>query len=58
MKGLAENCQMIIKRADKRPCVVLLDRGDYLVELGKQLQDADIYEDTDFKESDMFKLVE
>ena len=49
---------MIIKRADKRPCVVLLDREDYLVELGKQLQDADIYEDTDFKESDMFKLVE
>ena len=41
---------MIIKRADKRPCVVLLDREDYLVELGKQLQDADIYEDTDFKE--------
>ena len=54
MKGLAENCQMIIKRADKRPCVVLLDREDYLVGLGKQLQDADIYEDTDFKESDMF----
>ena len=39
-------------------CVVLWDREDYLVEAEKQLQDVDIYEDTDFKESDLVKLVE
>ena len=49
---------IIIKPADKGPCVVLWDREDYLAEAEKQLQDVDIYEDTDFKESDLVKLVE
>ena len=34
------------------------DGEDYLAEAEKQLQDIDIYEDTDFKESDLVKLVE
>ena len=49
---------IIIKPADKGPCVLLWDREDYLAEAEKQLQDVDIYEDTDFKESDLVKLVE
>ena len=58
MRGLVEDRNIIIKPADKGPCVVLWDCEDYLAEAEKQLQDVDIYEDTDFKESDLVKLVE
>ena len=58
MRGLAEDRSLIIKPADKGFCVVLWDREDYLAEAEKQLEDVDIYEDTDFKESDLVKLVE
>ena len=58
MRGLAEDRNIIIKPADKGSCVVLWDCKDYLAKAGKQLQDVDIYEDTDFKESDLVKLVE
>ena len=58
MRGLAEDRNIIIKPADKGSCVVLWDREDYLAEAGKQLQDVKIYEDTDFKESNLVKLVE
>ena len=34
------------------------NREDYLAEAGKQLQDVDIYEDTDFQESNLVKLKE
>ena len=52
MRGLAEDRNIIIKPADKGPCVVLLDREYNLAEAEKQFQDVEIYEDTDFKESD------
>ena len=58
MRGLAEDRNIIIKPADKGSCVVLWDREDYLAEAEKQLRDVDIYENTDFKESDLVKLVE
>ena len=53
MRGLAEDCNIIIKSTDKGSCVVLWDRDDYLAEAEKQLQDVNIYEGTDFKESDL-----
>ena len=34
------------------------DREDYLAESEKQLQEVELHEDTDFKESDLVKLVE
>ena len=49
MRDLAEDRNIIIKLADKGSCVVLWDREDYLAEVEKQLQDVDMYEDTDFK---------
>ena len=58
MRGLAEHRNIIIKPADKGSCVALWDGEDYLAEAEEQLQDIDIYEDTDFKESDLVKLVE
>ena len=51
MRGLAEDRNIITKPADKGSCVVLWDREDYLAEAEKQLQDVDIYEDTDFKKT-------
>ena len=58
MRGLAEDRNIIIKSADKGSCVVFWYHEDYLDEAEKQLQDVNIYEDTDFKESDLVKLVE
>ena len=58
MRGLAEGRNIIIKPSDKGSCAVLWDREDYLAEAEKQLQDVEIYEDTDFKESDLVKLIE
>ena len=58
MRGLAKDRNIIIKPAVKGFCVVLWDRENYLTEAEKQLQDADIYEDSDFQESDLVKLVE
>ena len=43
MRRLAEDCNIIIKKADKGSCVVLWDREDYLAEAEKQLQDVDTY---------------
>ena len=57
MKGLAEDGNIVSKPVDKGSCVVLWDREDYLAEAEKQLQDVDIYEDTDSKESNLVKLV-
>ena len=57
-RDFAEDRNIIIKPADKGPCTVLWVREDYLAEVEKQLQDVHIYEDTDFKESDLVKLVE
>ena len=48
MRGLAEDREIIIKPADKVSCVVLWDRENYQAEAEKQLQDGDIFEDTDF----------
>ena len=58
MRDLAEDRKIIIKPADKVSCVVLWDRENYQAEAEKQLQDGDIFEDTDFKESDLVNLVE
>ena len=49
---------MIIKPAGNWSCVVLWDRKDYLVETAKQHHDADIYEYSDFKETDLVNLLE
>ena len=58
MRGLAKDRNIIIKPAVKRFCVALWDRENYLTEAEKQLQNVDIYEGSDFKESDLVKLVE
>ena len=58
MIGLAEGRNIIINPADKGSCVVFWDWEDYLAEAEEQLQDVDIYDDADLKDSDLVKLVE
>ena len=57
MRGLAEGRNIIIRPADKGSSVVLQHWEYCLAEAEKQLQEVDIFEDTDFKESDLVKLV-
>ena len=40
MRRLAEDCSIVIKPADKGFCVVVWDRADYLLEVGKHLSDS------------------
>ena len=58
MRGLAEDRNINIKPADKGSCIALWDREYCLAEVEKQLQDVEIYEDNDFKASDLIKLLE
>ena len=58
MRGLVEDRNINIKPADKGSCIVLWDREYCLAEVEKQLQDVEIYEDNDFKASDLVKLLE
>ena len=39
MRGLPEDCNIIIKSADKGSCVVVSDREDYIAEADRQLKD-------------------
>ena len=45
LKNLQKDRSVIIKPADKRSCVVVWDREDYLAEGYKQLNDESIYVD-------------
>ena len=58
MIGITEDRNINIKLADKGSRIVLWGRENYLAEAEKQFQNVDIYEDTDFKESDLVKIVE
>ena len=43
VRSLANDCNIMIKKADKGSCVVIWDRLDYIMEAGKQLCDKTIY---------------
>ena len=43
MRNLDEDRSIIIKPADKGPCVAVWDRKDYLAEGYKQLRDSSTY---------------
>ena len=58
MRGLAENRNIIIKPADKGSCVVVWYREDYIGEADKELKDNETYENSNFKDEDLVKLVE
>ena len=58
MRGLAEDCSIVIKPGDQGSCVVVWDKLDYLAEAENHLKDNNIYKDAKFGDSDLVKLVE
>ena len=51
---MADDKQIVIKKADKGSCVVIWDRDDYLAEAERQLKDENVYRNVNFNE----KLIE
>ena len=46
--SLANDHNIVIKKADKGPCAVIWDRSDYIMEAEKQLNDKAVYKDVNF----------
>ena len=55
---LADNRSIIIKKADKRSCIVIWGRNDYLMEAEKQLIDEKVYQEVSNRENILSKLAE
>ena len=58
VRSSADNRSIVIKKADKGSCIVVWDRGDYLLEAEKQLGDRSVYKDISFNEKLLTDLVE
>ena len=54
----ANDRSIVIKRADKGPCVVVWDRKDYLLEAEIQLSGTKVYRDVSNTEDSLRKLSE
>ena len=50
IRSLADDRSIVIKKADKGPCVIVCDKDDYLSEAEKELGDKVIYKDVSFNE--------
>ena len=50
MRSLADDRNLLIKKADKGSCVVVWDRNNYLMEAEKQLSDKNVYKEVKFNE--------
>lgn len=49
MRSLANDRNILIKKAYKGSCVVVWDREGYIAEAERQLEDKNVYKDIDFK---------
>ena len=58
LRGLADDTSIVIKQADKRSCVVVWCREDYIKEANKQLEDKTVYKDINFKKTILANLVD
>ena len=58
LRGLADDRSIVIKKADKDPCVVVWCRDNYIKEAENQLRDNTVYKDVNFKETMLSDLVE
>ena len=58
MWSLADDKQILTKKADKGSCVVVWDRDDYLLEAERQLKDEKIYRSITFNEKLIVDLTE
>ena len=48
VRSLANDRNIIIKKANKGPCVLIWDQSDYIMEAEKQLNDKAVYKDINF----------
>ena len=48
VRSLASDRNIVIKKVDKEPCVVIWNRSDYIMEAEKQLNDKAVYKDVNF----------
>ena len=58
IRSLADDRNIVIKRADNRSCVVIWDRSDYVKEAEIQLRNQNIYKSVEFKDKILSELVE
>ena len=58
MRALANDRNIVVKKADKGSCVVVWDRNDYIAEVEKQLTDENIYQDINFKDKTLQELAD
>ena len=57
MRALADDRSMVIKKTDKGSTAVVWDRNDYILEVERQLNDANAYKDVSFNEKILQDLV-
>ena len=48
IKSLADDRNIVIKKADKGSCFVIRDSNDYITDAEKQLSDKDVYKQVSF----------
>ena len=58
IRSLADDRNIVIKRADKVSCVVIWGRNDYLLEADKQLKDKKFYRDVEYNVNSLKDLAE
>ena len=58
MRSLADDRNLVVKKADKGSCVVVWDRDDYLLEASQQLENVSIYRNIVFKDRLLVNLVD
>ena len=58
VRSLADDRNIVIKRADKGSCVVIWDRNDYLLKAEKQLRDKKVYRDVEYNVNILKDLAE
>jgi len=58
VRSLADDRNLVIKKADKGSCVVVWDRDDYLLEASQQLENVSVYRNIVFKDRLLVNLVD
>ena len=58
IRSLADNRNIIIKKAEKGSCIVIWDSNDYLMEAEKQFSDKKVYQEVNNTENILSKLAE
>ena len=58
VRSLADDRNIVIKRADRGSCVVIWDRNDHVKEAEIQLSNQNVYKSVEFKDKILTELVE